>query len=762
MTRARILFVFLIFTMTTMLTAQNVGINDNGAQPDASAMLDIQSNDKGILIPRMSTIARNMINNPAQGLLVYDTTTDGFWFFDGNEWIELITEVEGDGDWEISGNDMFSNVSGNVGIGTNMPNAPLDVATPFGQPSIVTRGGFDYATETGQYMHFGHWDGSTFSERMVVNPNGNLGLGTSNPTFPIHVLADGEKGLKLQQGNGNYQQIRWTDTNDALQAAISVDHNSPQMNFFVNGADRIHIKETGNVGIGTSNTFAQLTLTESLGFTNGTSPMLYIFEDGTSNPTRPIIAHSLDFPDFGLAYQDDGDKMIFQGNGNPKMAIRLGGGGGVGIGTDDPDTELHVLGSENNGSDATLKITSDDQNMLLDGNEIDTDSEGLFLNHNSAANVILATGGGRVGIGINPPNAALEVAADGAEPSIVTRDGTDYAVRTGQTINMGHWDGTTFIERWRIDNDGEMAIGTTETTHRLHVFGDEFTGDDLFKISSFNNEVEATAMEVVDENNNLYFRIKSTGAGNNDTGEIFIGGELGIGTANVMARLDVVALGSEPSILTRGGSDYAVQTGQEINIGHWDGTTFTERLRFSPQGHLFVPGITYDDKHNMQYDPNTGRFYYDNSSRRYKENITPLEDDFELILKAQPKTYTRPDDPNSWEVGYIAEEMDSLGLTKLVSFDTEGIPDGFNYEKMILYVNEILKVHHSEFAQLKEENAYLTENMNAMNVELSDMKYLMIGFMILAVLLLFLSKIKSTSFSSLSKPVLINPTNNSL
>ena len=131
-------------------------------------------------------------------------------------------------------------------------------------------------------------------------------------------------------------------------------------------------------------------------------------------------------------------------------------------------------------------------------------------------------------------------------------------------------------------------------------------------------------------------------------------------------------------------------------------------------GSVYAYPLPFGDRHNMQYQASDGRFYYDNSSRRFKRDIQDLEDDFSLILKAQPRTYTRSQNPNRWEVGYIAEEMDSIGLTKLVSFDREGIPDGFNYEKMILYVNEILKVHAAKLNALEAENSALELSIKAL------------------------------------------------
>ena len=56
--------------MTLALHAQ-VGIGTTS--PDASAALDITANDKGLLIPRMTTVQRTGISSPANSLMVFDT-----------------------------------------------------------------------------------------------------------------------------------------------------------------------------------------------------------------------------------------------------------------------------------------------------------------------------------------------------------------------------------------------------------------------------------------------------------------------------------------------------------------------------------------------------------------------------------------------------------------------------------------------------------------------------------------------------------------
>lgn len=127
------------------------------------------------------------------------------------------------------------------------------------------------------------------------------------------------------------------------------------------------------------------------------------------------------------------------------------------------------------------------------------------------------------------------------------------------------------------------------------------------------------------------------------------------------------------------------------------------------------------DKRNVQWDEATARLFFDASSRRYKSNIQPLLDDFTQILKVQPKTYDRPESQGDWEIGYIAEEIDSLGLHWVVEY-SKGIPDGVNYEKMILYAIEVLKIQHAEIEKLKTEVSTLTAEKNALRTENNSLR----------------------------------------
>lgn len=61
----------LLFLTTPPLLAQNI---IGGSTGDPSAVLDLRSSNKGLLLPRMTSEDRSAIANPAEGLLIYNTS----------------------------------------------------------------------------------------------------------------------------------------------------------------------------------------------------------------------------------------------------------------------------------------------------------------------------------------------------------------------------------------------------------------------------------------------------------------------------------------------------------------------------------------------------------------------------------------------------------------------------------------------------------------------------------------------------------------
>lgn len=87
------LSIFLIFLITEIRAQNNVGIGVT--TPESRSILELSANDKGLLIPRLTTAQRKAIDTVSfalaiRGLLVYDIDFVQFWYFDGTKWVRAI------------------------------------------------------------------------------------------------------------------------------------------------------------------------------------------------------------------------------------------------------------------------------------------------------------------------------------------------------------------------------------------------------------------------------------------------------------------------------------------------------------------------------------------------------------------------------------------------------------------------------------------------------------------------------------------------
>ncbi|MES2849152.1 MAG: tail fiber domain-containing protein [Bacteroidota bacterium] len=88
------LSLFFIFYFSILISyAQSVGIGTT--TPNSNAMLEIRSNSKGVLMPRLSTASKNAMANVPKGMMVYDSTVSAFYYHDGSKW-RLFSETNTD------------------------------------------------------------------------------------------------------------------------------------------------------------------------------------------------------------------------------------------------------------------------------------------------------------------------------------------------------------------------------------------------------------------------------------------------------------------------------------------------------------------------------------------------------------------------------------------------------------------------------------------------------------------------------------------
>lgn len=94
--------IFLAFAMVSFFSVNaQVGINTDNSNPDGSAMLDVKSTDKGLVVPRLTATERLAIPSPANALMVYDTDSMCFFYYKQptTTWINLCNtfkEVDAD------------------------------------------------------------------------------------------------------------------------------------------------------------------------------------------------------------------------------------------------------------------------------------------------------------------------------------------------------------------------------------------------------------------------------------------------------------------------------------------------------------------------------------------------------------------------------------------------------------------------------------------------------------------------------------------
>ena len=90
------LILSLILAINMSSYAQGIAIGQLGAEPHASSILDLQSTQHGLLIPRMTTAQRGEIKSPAEGLLIYNTTSNKLDVYTGAEgWYSLESVSDG-------------------------------------------------------------------------------------------------------------------------------------------------------------------------------------------------------------------------------------------------------------------------------------------------------------------------------------------------------------------------------------------------------------------------------------------------------------------------------------------------------------------------------------------------------------------------------------------------------------------------------------------------------------------------------------------
>ena len=472
-------------------------------------------------------------DNPTNGKLVIDSDTapqilvknssgaNSQILFEDNDGLtqsaDITFDQSGNNSLTIKTNYAGSNLllqptSGNVGIGTDIPDAELHVKGSATVANFEGTGGSVFIglkdSDDGTIGYMGvdggkikfQTSGSGYSDKLVIDTVGNVGIGTDSPDANLDIL-NGTTGasLKLSATATAYWQLQRDSTTGNLN--ISDDALGNVMSF-----DQL----TGNVGIGTTSPSEKLTVHSTATaiqtlYTTNTQGGYTGYQNLTGGVKGfvgygPTLFTGLDINNFGLRSQ--GGMPFTTGGGNVRMYINSAGN--VGIGTVSPRAALQVA----KGISAAVPTPGDNTACAVFGNSTSDNNYGLVLGAlgsgtsyissqrtNGASttyNLAIQPNGGNVGIGTVSPDVTLHISKNAIGDYLkIGGDNVDSArgllftssttISTGDThtINARSGNGvialaTGSVERMRITSGGDVLIGTQGTPNGTSVYGSGF------------------------------------------------------------------------------------------------------------------------------------------------------------------------------------------------------------------------------------------------------------------------------------------------
>ncbi|MCD4746864.1 MAG: type VI secretion system tube protein Hcp [Bacteroidales bacterium] len=282
---------------TLVINSQNVVITDDSTYTaDNSAMLDVKSDTKGFLVPRLNSIQKDNISQPATGLLIFQTDgKQGFYYNNG---------TPSSPDWEflsssssvlwLKGPDntttLLSNKSDSVGIGTQFPEEKLDVSgnliLDYFQPLILFKEDSleaakiqHFGPQTDGYLHLQAWDGNNFEATGLVvrSPYQNVGVGTITPAYKLDVIGTARMNGFILPISTDSGYVLTSDENGVgtwKPAASHIDGTGTP-NYIPKFTDNdtiansnIYEDATGKIGIGITNPQTKLDVNGKLNMRN--------------------------------------------------------------------------------------------------------------------------------------------------------------------------------------------------------------------------------------------------------------------------------------------------------------------------------------------------------------------------------------------------------------------------------------------------------------------------------------------------------------
>jgi hypothetical protein len=421
--------------------ASRVGIGT--ATPASSAIVEISSSNKGMLLPRMTLSQRDLIDWPVAGLIIWQTNSNqGLYLYNGTDWDALsLPQTESDPVFEVSassgiGDEDITNWHSSYAWGNH---APAGYLTNFTEtdPDFVASDAYEISA-------------------------GNISNWTNAYNWG--------KSWSLSGSSGTNPETQFTGTSDNTALVIKT-----------NNTEQVRILPSGNVGFGTSNPLQKADVRGNIAIRQSVSSAdrneIHVnrgrinFSDA-SNDNNHVIYNNANNIDGEGAW--DGMKMnVFRGlevrtgEDGTNSAIFIDNEGSIGMGTDDPTTKLDVDGGiivaasmssderyDVNVNRGRLKFSAEnDQNHMIYNNYRNIDGEGAWdgikmnvyngldirVGNNGATSALYINQYGYVNAGVNQTVFPFSVSGDLA--IVEAGDSPQYhTIFRSSDLSMNHHD----------------------------------------------------------------------------------------------------------------------------------------------------------------------------------------------------------------------------------------------------------------------------------------------------------------------------------
>jgi|GEM_PF-1425159 len=744
-----ILFVICaLFSATQLVSQDNVGIGTS--TPHASAALEVTSNNKGVLFPRMSSAQRTAISG-VEGLLVFDTDSSSFYFHDGAIWVKLasgLTDAEN-------------------GLTIDAVSKRLKIGGELLEPTTIKHGNYTFHHNLDGSGDFKIQDNGVFkfgvidNGRVTIGANANVGaFNVTGQSFYSDklTLRDGAVGaadlIKINREGG--AGVLETLKSGVVKNRIHADSSS-----YVTG---------GNFGIGTStpNPRATLELNDA--------------EDGflPTRSTRALMdAIPLTAAEAGMLYFDTNTKKYNQWDGTQWNELRTGSDLWQENTTD--NSAYYTAGNVNVGSssafDAATKLTiraNGSTGSTLDhaGLKIDNDfsspakNVGLKVEMNNGA-----TGTEVNGIDVQISTSTQPTPTNGQKINLSTK--SELAKEsTGQDINVFDT-GTGFVKGSYVDVRGgtgatmgtDVKVSKSGTTNTILIGSNLFVQGNLAPTSLFGSRINVKGNKGAN-NSVQYGESITVGTSfpawegqlmgshisivpfspSNDgqvTGQyIDVKGHLGGKDPAYVEGVSVRATAARDTTqLTRGGHFVAYKNGAILNNGPLTAVA-GEVSKFNSSGpsHSFLGSNNGGGEDDYAFYASSGHSYFKDDVRLGVTGDVPgyklavrggiIADSLRLLPYGSWPDYVFDEDYNLLSLEEVKAHIQSKkhlpGIPSAAEIENNKGIELFEMNKILLEKIEELTLHaiqlNEENKSVQHDNSELHKRLNSLEGELSEIK----------------------------------------